>query len=77
MEKWINGVCDQVDLLTARQPYYQELLAQRNKLEPRYREILHTLSKVDADVILEFYYLTTEMDYQKAQTAYRVGCSQR
>ena len=75
MEKWINGVCDRVDQLTAQLPYYQQLLAQRNELEPRYREILSNLAEEDADVIHEFYYLTTEMDYQKTQTAYWVGCS--
>ena len=77
MEKWIHGVCDRVDRLCAQQPYYQELLAQRMELEPRYREILKKLSEEDADVIHEFYYLSTEMDYQKVQTAYQVGCRWR
>lgn len=69
MRAWINGVCDLVDRLTAQQPYYQELLARRNDLEQRYWKILNSLSDEDAEVICEFYYLTTEMDYQRTQTA--------
>ena len=69
MRAWINGVCDLVDRLTAQQPYYQELLARRNDLEQRYWKILNSLSDEGAEVICEFYYLTTEMDYQRTQTA--------
>ena len=77
MLDWISGICDEVDRRTAQQAYYQELFAQWTVLKPRYEEILRSLSEADADVIEEFYYLTTEMDYQRMQTAYRIGCLQQ
>ena len=73
MKEWIDGICDRVDQLTAQQPYYQELLAQFRKLEPLYREVLASLPAEDAEVISDFFYLTTEMEYQKTQTAYNYG----
>ena len=77
MEDWINRICDKVDRITAQQPYYQELLSRRNELEQRYLKILSSLSDADAEIVGEYQYLTTEMDYQKAQTAYRLGCKQQ
>ena len=77
MKGWLYGPCDEVDRLTQQQPYYQELLASRNALESRYMKILDSLSKEDAEVIHDYYYLTTEMDYQKTQTAYAYGCRQK
>ena len=73
MRDWINGACDEVDRLTAQQPYYQELLAKREKLEQRYLEILCSLSDADAEVVGEYAFLTSEMDYQRTQTAFQVG----
>ena len=77
MRDWINGACDEVDRLTAQQPYYQELLAKRKRLESRYLEILSSLSEADAEVIGEYGFLTSEMDYQRTQTAFQVGRSSR
>ena len=77
MKEWINGPCDHVDRLTKQQPYYQELLAQRNNLEARYNEILQSLTNEEAEVICEYFFLTTEMDYQRIQTAYEYGCRWR
>ena len=76
MRAWINGICDLVDKLTALQPEYQELMAQWKAILPRYQEILDSLPEADAEVLREFEYLSKEMDYQKMQTAYRVGCQQ-
>ena len=77
MRAWINGICDQVDQLTALQSEYQELMSQWKALLPRYQEILASLPEADAEVLREFEYLSKEMDYQKMQTAYRVGCQQK
>ncbi len=77
MRAWINGVCDLVDQITKQKPYYQELLARRNELDARYQEILGSLSDEEAEVICEFFYLTTEMDYQRTQAAYEYGCRWR
>ena len=77
MRAWINGICDQVDQLTALQSEYQELMSQWKALLPRYQEILDSLPEADAEVLQEFEYLSKEMDYQKMQTAYRVGCQQK
>lgn len=74
MKAWIDCVCDRVDQITKQQPYYQELLARRNELDPRYQAILGSLSDEDAEIISEFIYVTTEMDYQRTQTAYAYGC---
>ena len=76
MRAWINGICDLVDQLTALHPEYQELMAQWEAILPRYQEILDSLPEADAEVLREFEYLSKEMDYQKMQTAYRVGCQQ-
>ena len=56
---------------------YQELMSQWKALLPRYQEILASLPEADAEVLREFEYLSKEMDYQKMQTAYRVGCQQK
>ena len=77
MTEWINRVCDRVDQLTAEQPYFQELLARHRALEPQYQEILSSLPQQDAEILIEYLYLTTEMDYQKTQTAYAYGCRRR
>ena len=73
MDNWINGICDEVDRLTAEQPEYRELLSRWRALEPRYIEILAALPEADAEVLREYEYLINEMHYQKTQTAYRVG----
>ena len=75
MREWINGACDEVDRLTAQQPYYQELLAKRKRLEQRYLQIISSLSEADAEVVAEYAFLTSEMDYQRTQTAFQVGKS--
>ncbi|MBE6951098.1 MAG: hypothetical protein E7451_07150 [Ruminococcaceae bacterium] len=77
MRDWINGACDEVDRLTAQQPYYQELLSKRKRLERRYLEIVSSLSEADAEVIAEYEFLTSEMDYQRIQTAFQVGRSSK
>ena len=74
MEDWISRICDEVDHITAQQPYYRELLSRREELEQRYLEILGSLSDADAEIVAEYHYLTTEMSYQRTQTAYRLGC---
>ena len=75
MRDWINGACDKVDQLTAQQPYYQELNAKRKQLEKRYLEIVSSLSDADAEIIAAYAYLTSEMEYQRTQTAFQVGRS--
>ena len=73
MRDWINRVCDEVERLTAQQPYYQELFSKRKELEQRHLEVIASLSDADAEVIAEYEFITTEMDYLRTQTAYLVG----
>lgn len=76
MQTWINGVCDLVDERAARQPDYQELLAQWQELMPHCLKILESLPENDAEVLRKYEYLVKEMDYLKMQMAYDVGCTQ-
>ena len=77
MKAWINGICDEVDRLTAQQAEYQELLSQWRTLEPRYLEILASLPEEDAELLREYEYLFSEMEYLKRQNAYQFGCQQK
>ena len=77
MKAWINGICDEVDRLTAHQAEYQELLSQWRALEPRYLEILATLPEEDAELLREYEYLFSEMEYLKRQNAYQFGRQQK
>ena len=77
MNAWINGICDEVDRLTAQQAEYQELLSQWRALEPRYLEILASLPEADAELLREYEYLFSEMEYLKRQNAYQFGCQQK
>ena len=73
MNAWINGICDEVDRLTAQQAEYQKLLSQWRALEPRYLEILASLPEADAELLREYEYLFSEMEYLKRQNAYQFG----
>ena len=77
MNAWINGICDEVDRLTAQQAEYQELLSQWRALEPRYLEILASLPEADAELLREYEYLFSEMEYLKRQNAYQFGRQQK
>ena len=77
MKAWINGICDEVDRLTAQQAEYQELLSQWRALEPRYLEILASLPEADAELLREYEYLFSEMEYLKRQNAYQFGRQQK
>ena len=77
MKAWINGICDEVDRLTAQQAEYQELLSQWRTLEPRYLEILASLPEEDAELLREYEYLFSEMEYLKRQNAYQFGRQQK
>ncbi len=73
MNDWINGDCDRADILAAQDPYYQDLCRQLRDLEPQYERFLQTLTEDERDFLTDYIYLTTEIAYQKAQAAYRIG----
>ena len=77
MIAWINGICDEVDRFTAQQAEYQKLLSQWRALEPRYLEILASLPEADAELLREYEYLFSEMEYLKRQNAYQFGRQQK
>ena len=77
MKAWINGICDEVDRFTAQQTEYQKLLTQWRALEPRYLEILASLPEEDAELLRDYEYLFSEMEYLKRQNAYQFGCQQK
>ena len=77
MDDWINGVCDQVDVLAAQDSYYTELLQQRKKLEKKCMAILKTLPANQQKAFTDYEYTIMEMAYQKAQIAYQLGKKRR
>lgn len=70
---WIYGACDQVDRIVAQEQYYQELDTQRLELETAYERILKILSDEDREILTDYVYVISEMEYQKTQAAYRLG----
>ena len=77
MDDWIMGACDQVDALVAKDPYYQELSAQRKELESACQKILDSLPADAREALTEYEYTIMEMAYQRTQTAYQLGKMQQ
>ena len=77
MDDWINGICDQVDIVAAQDPYYLELMQQRDDLEQKCMDILKTLPDNHQRALTNYEYTIMEMAYQRAQIAYQIGKKHR